>query len=255
VTPPFGQAPSLATVPGLRHGFFGREGGISTGEFFGLNMSLNVGDDPGAVEDNRLSVAAALGIGPLAILKQTHSTRVETISAPIVPGAVDADAMVTATPGLALAILTADCTPILFADPHVGIIGATHAGWRGAVDGIIANTVSAMVSLGANRRDIRAAIGPTIHAANYEVGDQFMADFLALHPGGDHHFHLPQGKRAHFDLPGFVIEQLQAAGITSIEQIGSCTYAWPERYFSHRYATHHATRTGRQVSVIGLTQL
>ncbi|MHA6297379.1 peptidoglycan editing factor PgeF [Devosia sp. CAU 1758] len=255
MTPPFEEAPALTTIPHLRHGFFGREGGASTNEFAGLNMSLNVGDEPGAVEVNRLSVAAAMDIGPLAILRQTHSNRVETISAPIAAGSVDADAMVTTTPGLALAILTADCTPILFADPEAGVIGAAHAGWRGAVDGIIVNTVTAMAALGATPSNIRAAIGPTIHAANYEVGDQFMADFLARYPAGAHHFHLPKGKRAHFDLPGFVTAQLRAAGIASIDQLGSCTYAQPKRYFSHRYATHQATRTGRQVAVIGMTQV
>lgn len=247
------QAPGLAALPMLRHGFFGRAGGVSKGEFEGLNVSLSMGDDPAAVDANRQAIAATLASGPLVILKQTHSTRVETITAPIAPGSVDADAMVTATPGLALGILTADCTPILFADPEAGVIGAAHAGWRGAADGIIGNTIAAMAALGAEPSRVRAAIGPTISRENYEVGDQFRADFLALHPGGAHHFFTPSGGKAHFDLPGFVIEQLHAAGVAGVEQVGACTYAAPERYFSHRYATHQHTRTGRQIAVIGMT--
>ena len=244
---------ALSALPGLRHGFFGRQGGVSTGEFAGLNVSVTVGDDPDTVAANRRSVAESLGAGPLAILKQTHSTRVETLTGPIAPGTIDADAMVTASPGLALGILTADCTPILFADPEAHVIGAAHAGWRGAVDGIIGNTIAAMAALGADPSRIVAAYGPTIHGENYEVGDQFRADFLALHPSGAHHFHTPAGRKPHFDLPGFVAEQLRAAGIRSVEQVGTCTYAHPDRYFSHRYATHQHSRTGRQIAVIGLT--
>ena len=244
---------ALSAVPSLRHGFFGRRGGISTGDFAGLNVSLSVGDDPEAVAANRQTVADAMAIGPLAILKQTHSTRVQTLTGQIAAGTIDADAMVTASPGLALGILTADCTPILFADPEARVIGAAHAGWRGAVDGIIGNTIAAMVALGALPSRIVTAYGPTIHAENYEVGDQFKADFLSLHPGGEAHFHTPAGGQPHFDLPGFVAEQLRAAGVAAIGQVGNCTYGHPHRYFSHRYATHQQTRTGRQIAVIGLT--
>ncbi|MBJ3783438.1 peptidoglycan editing factor PgeF [Devosia sediminis] len=248
-------AVSLSAISGIRHGFFGRVGGVSTGEFAGLNVSTSVGDDPEHVTVNRSTVADAMGLGPLVILKQTHSNRAHTVSAPFAPGSVDADALVASTPGLALGILTADCTPILFADPEARVIGAAHAGWRGAVDGIIGNTVAAMVALGADPARIVAVYGPTIHGENYEVGAKFEADFLALHPGGAHHFHIPTGGQPHFDLPGFVAEQLLAAGIGNIEQVGFCTYAHPDRYFSHRYATHQGTRTGRQIAVIGLTQV
>lgn len=248
-------APALGALPTIRHGFFGRRGGVSTGDFQGLNVSWSVGDDVGIVDRNRDIVRKAIGAGPLAILRQVHSARVETLTAPPEPSTIEADALVTATPGIALAILTADCTPILLADPKAGIIGAAHAGWRGAVDGIIGNTVSAMEKLGATPADIIAAYGPTIHAPNYEVGDQFRTDFLALHPDGKRHFHTPQGQKPHFDLPGFVAAQLEATGIGTIEQTGTCTYAHPDRYFSHRYATHRGTRTGRQIAVIGLTQL
>jgi len=249
----FETAPALGTLAAIRHGFFGRLGGVSRGDFAGLNVSLSVGDDPEAVAANRQTVAEAMAIGPLAILKQTHSTRVETLTGPIAPGSIDADALVTATPGIALGILTADCTPILFADPEARVIGAAHAGWRGAVDGIIGNTVSAMVALGADPARILAAYGPTIHADNYEVGDTFKADFLHLHPGGAGHFITPAGGKPHFDLPGFVAGQLAASGIGGVEQVGFCTYAHPERYFSHRLATHQKARTGRQIAVIGLT--
>ncbi len=250
---PHETSAALSALPGLRHGFFGRTGGVSTGDFAGLNVSVTVGDDPDKVAANRQMVADAMAIGPLAILKQTHSTRVETITGPIGAGTIDADAMVTATPGIALGILTADCTPILLTDPEARVIGAAHAGWRGAVEGIIGNTIAAMVALGADPSRIVAAFGPTIHGDNYEVGDQFKADFLTLHRGGANHFHTPAGKKPHFDLPGFVAEQLRAAGVRSVEQVGTCTYAHPDRYFSHRYATHQQTRTGRQIAVIGLT--
>lgn len=250
----FEQAPALASLPNLRHGFFGRSGGASSGEFAGLNVSHAVGDDPQTVDGNRAVVADSINAGPLIFLKQVHSARVETVTGPLV-APVEADATVTAVPGLALAILTADCTPILFADPEAGIIGAAHAGWRGAVDGIIGNTIAAMVALGANPAHVRAAYGPTISGANYEVGEQFKADFLALHPTGAHHFTTPPGGQPHFDLPGFVDAQLRAAGLRSVERVGSCTYADPDRYFSHRYASHKGTRTGRQVAVVAMSQL
>jgi YfiH family protein len=252
---PFESALILNAIPTIRHGFFGRAGGVSEGEFAGLNVSWSVGDDPTIVDQNRDRIQNTIGTGPLAILKQVHSADVQILTQPLEPSTIEADALVTAKPGIALAILTADCTPILFSDPEAGIIGAAHAGWRGAVDGIIANTIAAMKSLGANPAHIRAAIGPTIHAPNYEVGDKFKADFLALHPGGEQFFHAPPRQRVHFDLPGFVLDQLRAAGISQIEMAGACTYAYPERYFSHRYATHKGGRTGRQMSVIGLTQV
>lgn len=248
-------SPALSRIPQIRHGFFARDGGVSTGDFAGLNVSTTVGDDAEMVMQNRQIVEETIGIGPLVILKQTHSTRVETVTGPIAPSSVDADAMVTATPGLALGILTADCTPILLVDTEVGVIGAAHAGWRGAVDGIIGNTISAMVALGASQSRIIAAFGPTIHGVSYEVGDKFKADFLALHPGGTAHFHTPAGGRPHFDLPGFVAAQLRQAGVSVVDHVGACTYAHPDRYFSHRYATHQGTRTGRQIAVIGLSQV
>ena len=254
MTAPFEQAPALASVPGLKHAFFGRQGGVSSGEFAGNNMSLTVGDAEDNVGRNRAHAATQLGFEPaaLCLLRQVHSNTVVTVDAPTSPQPlVDADAMVTTARGLALGISTADCTPILLADPVAGVIGAAHAGWRGAVDGICGTTVEAMVALGADPARIVAAIGPTIYPENYEVGAQFERDFLALHPGGAHHFSVPAGGQPHFDLPGFVVEQLQQAGVGIIERAGACTYAHEDRYFSHRRATHQHTRTGRQVAMIG----
>lgn len=250
---PYQTAPLLSESPSLRHGFFGRNGGVSGDEFASLNVSWSVGDDPRIVDQNRDLVRDTINVGPLIILRQTHSTRVETITGPVEPSSLEADAMVTATPGILLGILTADCTPILFADPEAGVVGAAHAGWRGAAEGIIPKTLDAMLSLGADLSRIRAAYGPTIYGANYEVGEKFMADFLAIDPSGAAHFTTPPGGQPHFDLPGFVHEQLEAAGLASVEAVGACTYAHPDRYFSHRYATHKGIRTGRQISVIGMT--
>lgn len=251
----FEKSPALATLSRLRHGFFGRSGGVSTGDFASLNVSEAVGDDAGRIAENRARIAEALGFTPgqLAILRQVHSTRAVTLTAPPEPGArPEADAMVTSVPGVALAILTADCAPILLVDPEAGVIGAAHAGWRGAMEGVLANAVSAMTALGAEPARIIAAIGPTISAANYEVGPQFMADFLELHSGGERHFHKGPGGREHFDLSGFVSERLREAGVGTVEVAGGCTYGHPDRYFSHRHATHQGTQTGRQLSVIGL---
>jgi len=251
---PHEQSPGLIAMPDVRHAFFGREGGLSTGLFSSLNLSESVGDEPAVVDDNRKLVTAALGLEPhrLALLKQTHSARVVTLTGPHSGPRIEADALVTARTGIALGILTADCTPILLADPLAGVIGAVHAGWRGAADNIIGTAVQAMVELGAEPPRMVAAIGPTISGANYEVGEQFMANFLALHPDSDHRFSQPRDGKAHFDLPGFVADQLQAAGIHTVDKVGGCTYADPQRYFSHRFATHAGTRTGRQIAIIAL---
>lgn len=252
---PFEQSAGLAGLPSVRHGFFGRKGGSSLGEFAENNMSIAVGDEPRAVDINRSSAAEATGFrrNQLFLLKQVHSNRVHRLSAyPTDEGPIEADAMVTRQPLLALGILTADCTPILLADERARVIGAAHAGWRGAVDGIVGNTVAAMVELGADPANIVAAIGPTISGANYEVGPHFMDDFVKLRPDGWRHFSTHNGGRAHFDLPGFVAAELDRAGVATIERVGGCTYGDSNRYFSHRYATHQGGRTGRQIAIIGL---
>lgn len=237
----------------VRHGFFGRQGGVSTGDFAGLNVSTSTGDDPEAVAQNRKIVADSLGGGPLIILKQVHSTRVVTIEAGALPDpATEADALVTRDAGILLGVLTADCAPLLLIDPYAGVIGAAHAGWSGAVNGILANTVAAMEALGARRDRIDLEIGPTIAGENYEVGEEFRAKAIALNPEADHDFFTPESGIPHFDLPGFLVRDAERIGLVSVGDLDRCTYASPSRYFSHRYATHRGTRTGRQISVIGL---
>lgn len=252
---PFEQSSALSGLTSVRHGFFGRQGGFSTGYFSSLNVSENTGDRPALVARNRAQAAAALGFSPgsLAIARQIHSTTVIAVTDPPDNGERPvADAMVSNVPGILLGILTADCAPILFADPEAGVIGAAHAGWKGAVGGLIEATVVAMVDLGADPARIVAAIGPTISMANYEVGPEFAADLLARHEAAGSHIARPAGGREHFNLPGFVFDRLKDAGVGSIDNLGVCTYAEPDRYFSHRRATHEGTTTGRQIALIGL---
>ncbi|UJW86988.1 peptidoglycan editing factor PgeF [Devosia sp. SL43] len=253
---PFAQSSGLAGIATLRHGFFGRQGGRSDGEFASNNMSITVGDTPHLVEANRAGAALELGYlrKNLYLLKQVHSATVRVLTDyPDIDEPFEADAMVTNVPALALGILTADCTPILFADAEAGIIGAAHAGWRGAASGICEATIMGMVAIGANVSRIVAAIGPTISGPNYEVGPQFAADLLRLYPSASNRIFVPQSGVEHFDLPGFVDDCIRGAGVATVDRVGGCTYGEPERYFSHRYATHQGTRTGRQVAIIGLT--
>jgi YfiH family protein len=250
------QSPILDAVPGIAHGFFGRRGGDSVGEFASLNVSLSAGDGAPAVAKNRAAVAGALGFAPdrLMIVRQVHSSRVVRLDGPSHDiGEVEADAMVTRIRGVALGILTADCAPVLLADPEAGVIGALHAGWRGAQDGIVAHTVAAMAALGAQPGRMLAAIGPTISLDNYEVGPDFTANLLGKHRDAANRIARPEGGREHFDLPGFVFDRLVDAGVGRINDLALCTYASPRHYFSHRHATHAGTRTGRQIAVIGLS--
>jgi len=238
------------------HGFFGRQGGWSDGDFASNNMSIAVGDRPRTVERNRMFATAALGreLPQLVLLKQVHSTRVETIAGPNkADTAIEADAMVTNQHNVVLGILTADCSPVLLADPEAGVVGAAHAGWKGAAGGIVGKTVAAMVALGATPANIRAAIGPTISGPNYEVGPETAAQIIGLSPLARTHIAIPPGKdREHLDIPGLLMEQLFAADVGLVGDVELCTYAHPEAYFSHRYATHHGIATGRQISIIGL---
>lgn len=244
-------------VPGIAHGFFGREGGRSTGDFATNNMSISIGDNQDLVISNRSSAASQMGdfgMKDLVLFRQTHSTTVVTITERHdVSVAVEADAMVTNRSDQLLGILTADCSPVLLADPEAGVIGGAHAGWKGAAGGILYATVMAMVALGADPRNIRAAIGPTISGDNYEVGPETAAQIAALDRSAAGHITVPDGKtREHFDIPGLLAEQLFGAGVGLVGDLGICTYANPAKYFSHRYATHHGAGTGRQISVIGL---
>ena len=256
MTVPFEQSHLFAGVPGLTHAFFGRRGGHSTGDFASLNLSESVGDLPGHVVKNRAEVLEALGRprATLAQLTQVHSNRVVTLNDPHDAAArPEADGIVTATPGVLLAIQTADCAPILLADPEAAVTGAAHAGWRGALSGVIGATVAAMRGLGAEPSRIVAAIGPTISLDNYEVGPDFAANLVKEHRDAESRLRTTPGGRAHFDLPGFVFDQLIEAGVGKVNDLGRCTYGNPKHYFSHRRATHEGRKAGRQIALIGLS--
>ena len=248
--------------PGIAHGFFGRDGGVSTGIYESLNCGPGSKDAPDAVAENRRRVMATLAPGAqLFSLSQVHSAIVHVMPAPPREGAarLEGDAMVTASPGLALGILTADCAPVLLADPKAKVIGAAHAGWKGALGeggrGVLEATLDAMEKLGAQRDRISAFIGPCISQANYEVGWDFRDRFLGLGLR-NRRFFLPSDKEGHyrFDLPGYVTYRLTMAGAGSVEMSGICTYPPENRYFSFRRTTHAGEADyGRQISAIVLT--
>lgn len=243
-------------APGLAHGFFGRQGGVSTGLYESLNCGPGSKDTPEAVAENRRLVSEALGPQTaLVSLSQIHSPIVHTLSqAPA--QRPEGDAMVTATPGLALGILTADCAPVLFADHGAKVIGAAHAGWKGALGGVLESALEAMEKLGASRSRIAAAIGPCISQDNYEVNWEFRDRFLELGLR-QRRFFVPSGKEGHyrFDLPGYVAHRLTAAGVTDVENLGICTYPPENGFFSFRRTTHAGESDyGRQVSAIMLTR-
>lgn len=243
---------SKALTP--RHGFFTRKGGASSGIFAGLNCGPGSTDLAEAVAINRARVAEAMGVAPghLVSLNQIHSARAVTLTEPPAER-LPADGMVTAVPGLALAILTADCQPVLFADAKAGVIGAAHAGWRGARDGVLEATVEAMERLGARRADIAAVIGPTISQAAYEVGEEFVETFLDEDPAHARFFANGPNGRAMFDLPAFGLMRLRQAGVGHAEWTGHCTYRDPARFYSFRRTTHAGEADyGRLISVITL---
>ncbi len=238
----------------LRHGFFTRRGGASSGIFEGLNCGPGSSDQAEAVALNRRRVAEALEVAPedLIALHQVHSARVIAVTGPI-EGRPQADAMVTATPGLALTILTADCQPVLFADHVAGVIGAAHAGWRGALDGVLEATVEAMEALGARRDRIVAVIGPAISQQAYEVGPEFVAAFIDDDPANARFFAPGQAGRSHFDLTGHGLHRLRRAGVGCAEWTGHCTYSDPGRFYSYRRSRHRGEADyGRLLSAIRL---
>lgn len=238
-----------------RHGFFTRKGGASSGLFSGLNCGRRSTDQNEMVVLNRTRVANAMGVpaDSLATVKQVHSTDVVTLTPDHDIAAVantEADGIVTARRGVVLAVLTADCQPILLADPERGVIGACHAGWRGALGGVIEATVDAMRALGATR--IKAVIGPTISQRAYEVGPDFMDHFLTEDPRNDRFFSGGPNGRPLFDLPSFGLMRLRDAGVDA-EWSGHCTYSDPERFFSYRRSTHEGEADyGRLISAIAL---
>jgi len=238
----------------VRHGFFTRRGGASSGVFSGLNCGTGSSDQRNAVEINRARVADAMGITPEALVSvhQVHSADVVTVDAPTAERP-KADAMVTATPGLALSILTADCQPVLFHDARAGVIGAAHAGWRGALDGILEATLDAMEALGADRRDTTAIIGPSISQRAYEVGPEFLEVFLDETPQNARFFANGERDRPHFDLPAYGLHRLREAEIGTAEWTRHCTYADADRFFSYRRTTHaREADYGRLISTIRL---
>lgn len=251
------ESANLSGLPGLRHGFFTREGGVSVGIYASLNCGLGSKDDQADVAENRARVAARVGADPerLATPHQHHSASAIVADDPWAQGAAPrADAVVTTTPGLAIGVSTADCVPVLFADPQAGIAGAAHAGWRGALSGVLEATVAAMEELGARRADITAAIGPAISVDAYEVGEEFEARFLNEDKANARFFSRPaSGAKPHFDLTGYTYARLDAARLGALEDLRLCTYHDPARFFSYRRAVHLGEADyGRQLSVIML---
>ncbi|MBY6057406.1 peptidoglycan editing factor PgeF [Leisingera daeponensis] len=238
----------------VRHGFFTRKGGASSGIYRGLNCGLGSTDQREAVQINRNRVAAAMEVPPenLSAVHQVHSADVQVITGPS-PERPRADAMVTNVPGLALSILTADCQPVLFSDPAAGVIGAAHAGWRGTLDGVLEATLEAMESLGARRENTAAVIGPTISQRAYEVGPEFFDDFMMQDESFARFFASGEGDRYLFDLPGLGLHKLRQAGIGAAEWNRYCTYSDAEKFFSYRRATHAKEADyGRLISCIRL---
>ncbi|GAB5467841.1 MAG: peptidoglycan editing factor PgeF [Rhodospirillales bacterium] len=251
-------AASLDGQPHLRHGFFTRKGGVSRGVFDSLNCGLGGKDAAEAVLENRQRAMTALGRdgGDLVTLVQVHSARVVTVEAPIAPDArPEADALVTRVPGLALGVLTADCAPLLFADPQAGVVGAAHAGWRGALDGVAEATLDAMEALGAKRAQVRAAVGPCIAQESYEVGPEFAERFLAASARNAVFFRPGSGDRRHFDLKGYLTHRLEAAGVAQLSVEPADTCADPERFFSYRRTVKRGERHfGNLLSAVVLTR-
>jgi YfiH family protein len=250
-------AKPLQILTHIHHGFFTREGGVSKGIYASKNCGHGSNDRRDAVTENRVRVAQKLSAEAekLVTLYQIHSAEVVEVTEAWMPGdAPQADGMVTATPGIALGILTADCAPVLFVDKKARVIGAAHAGWKGAIGGVLEATIEAMIRLGATRGDIAAAIGPCISKDAYEVGPEFRTRFIEEEEGNSRWFE-PSEKPDHFmfDLPGYVSARLEAAGIGTVVTLGNCTYQDEKRFFSYRRATHrNEIDYGRQISAIML---
>ncbi len=249
------SAGCLAAAAGVRHAFFSRSGGVSTGIYAGLNCGFGSSDLPEAVVENRSRAARWLGAreARLETLYQVHGNTVVDLDRPLTETR-KADALVSGTPGLALTVMTADCAPVLFADPVAGVVGAAHAGWRGALAGVTDSTIDAMCGLGAEVGRISAAVGPCIAQASYEVGDEFRATFLAVTTDNARYF-AAGARPAHFqfDLSGYLGDRLATRGLAAVEISGEDTYADPGRFFSYRRATHQGEGDyGRLASAIVL---
>jgi YfiH family protein len=253
------QSSLLSMLPGIRHAFFTRDGGVSDGFYATLNAGLGSRDAPERVAENRARMAAALGVARdrLVTAYQVHSPKVVVAVEPWSRAqAPHADAVVTRVPDLAVGVTTADCGPLLMADRAAAVVGAAHAGWKGALAGVAEAAIDAMEQLGASRRRIVVALGPMIRQPNYEVGPDFVARFAADDPES-RRFFMPAARNGHamFDLAGYIAARLKRAGVGRIEDLGHCTYADPSRFFSYRRSTHRAEADyGRHISAIALLQ-
>jgi hypothetical protein len=253
------QAASLSKLARIRHAFFTRAGGVSQGVYESLNGGVGSGDAPHLVAENRARVANALGVASHRLLTpyQVHSPDVVVAEAPWTrESRPRADAVVTRVPGLAIGVSTADCGPLLLADSEAGVIGTAHAGWRGALDGVIEAAVDAMETLGANRANIVAALGPTIRQSNYEVGPELVERFVTANAANARFFApTPRPGHAMFDLAGYIAARVQHAGVVQFEDLDLCTYAEPERFFSYRRSTHRRELDyGRHINAIALAE-
>lgn len=254
-TPPFLVSP-LLDRPRISHGFFTRAGGVSAPPYASLNTGPGSGDRPESVAENRRRCAAALGAAPERLLTgyQVHSADVKIVDGPWAHGPEKVDGLATKTPGLALGVLAADCMPFLFADEDAGVIGSAHAGWRGALAGILENTVAAMVSLGARPERIRAALGPCLRQPNFEVGLDLLEAFTSKHPEAARFFApgATSDKRL-LDLAGFGAWRLEQSGVTGVDDLGLCTLDRPDRFFSYRAMRRNGEADyGRNLSAICL---
>lgn len=253
------QAPTLAKLARIRHAFFTRSGGVSQGIYASLNGGVGSDDAPDKVAENRARMASALGVAPGRLLTpyQIHSPDVVVADEPWTHATRPrADAVVTRTPGLAIGVSTADCGPLLFADEEAGVVGAAHAGWRGAFTGVIESTLAAMEKLGAERNRIVVALGPTIRQPNYEVGPEFVERFLAADVDNARFFTASErAGHAMFDLTGYIADRVQRAGVGNFEDLGLCTFAEPERFYSYRRTTQRGEPDyGRHINAIALTE-
>lgn len=250
--PPFSQGHKLSTLSGFKHGFFGRQGGVSQGLYESLNLGEGSADDAQSIRDNRERVRSAMGADHLLCCFQIHSPTVISVTEPW-KTRPQGDAMVTRETGLALCILTADCVPVLFADEAAGVIGAAHAGWKGALSGVVEATLDAMEVLGANRDTITAAIGPAIQQDSYEVGPEFRDTWVGEKEWTDRLFRSGVGDRVHFDLTGYVQTILLREGVSAVDNLGHDTCTMEEVYFSNRRRNHRGEDDyGRNGSVIVL---
>jgi YfiH family protein len=250
---------SLAILGGIQHAFFTRAGGVSRGVYATLNSGIGSGDTPHNVTENRSRMAATLGVAPVRLITayQVHSPTVVVAEKPWSHDQRPrADAIVSKVPALAIGVSTADCGPVLMADEQAGVIGAAHAGWRGALSGVLEAAVAAMEQLGADRRRMVAVLGPTISQPNYEVGPELVAQFVADDPANARFF-VPAERDGHalFDLPGYIAARLHGAAVGTIKGLGRCTYAEPEQFYSYRRCTHRREPDyGRHISAIVLMQ-